>query len=259
MFRVGLYARVYTHDQKTLPLQIRNMREYAAKRGWVWRASRRRAGKREWRRAKSGGRITSTSVAGRPMYSAPWNRKPEKHFTLPTPRPFRCATGPGHGNHHHQLFRRRQHTSDLGQPEHPQGQNALRLFRKGSGGNNSGTDSRCITRQNTGVGSTRPRLRLARRRITTLVMLQQESAAWNSKANRNGTQINWQLTRKKARVKFGYQRSGGNRFTRSKTWRISCSCFPCSQTAPLSTRQDFRATSTVLSNGRGGCEDIARA
>jgi putative DNA-invertase from lambdoid prophage Rac len=34
MFRVGLYARVSTHDQKTLPLQIRAMREYAAKRDW---------------------------------------------------------------------------------------------------------------------------------------------------------------------------------------------------------------------------------
>jgi DNA invertase Pin-like site-specific DNA recombinase len=34
MFRVGLYARVSTHDQKTLPLQIRTMREYTAKRGW---------------------------------------------------------------------------------------------------------------------------------------------------------------------------------------------------------------------------------
>jgi DNA invertase Pin-like site-specific DNA recombinase len=35
MFRVGLYARVSTHDQKTLPLQLRAMREYAAKRGWT--------------------------------------------------------------------------------------------------------------------------------------------------------------------------------------------------------------------------------
>jgi predicted site-specific integrase-resolvase len=34
MFRVGLYARVSTHDQQTLPLQIRAMREYSAKRGW---------------------------------------------------------------------------------------------------------------------------------------------------------------------------------------------------------------------------------
>jgi len=33
-FRVGLYARVSTNDQQTLPLQIRTMREYAAKRGW---------------------------------------------------------------------------------------------------------------------------------------------------------------------------------------------------------------------------------
>jgi predicted site-specific integrase-resolvase len=34
MFRVGLYARVSTHDQQTLALQMRAMREYAAKRGW---------------------------------------------------------------------------------------------------------------------------------------------------------------------------------------------------------------------------------
>jgi DNA invertase Pin-like site-specific DNA recombinase len=33
--RVALYARVSTHDQQTLPLQIRSMREYAAKRGWI--------------------------------------------------------------------------------------------------------------------------------------------------------------------------------------------------------------------------------
>src|SRR5260370_38340204 len=35
MFRVGLYARVSTHDQQQLPLQMRAMREYAAKRGWT--------------------------------------------------------------------------------------------------------------------------------------------------------------------------------------------------------------------------------
>ncbi len=34
MFRAGLYARVSTQDQKTLPPQIRAIREYAAKRGW---------------------------------------------------------------------------------------------------------------------------------------------------------------------------------------------------------------------------------
>jgi putative DNA-invertase from lambdoid prophage Rac len=33
--RVGLYARVSTHDQQTLPLQIHAMREYAARRGWT--------------------------------------------------------------------------------------------------------------------------------------------------------------------------------------------------------------------------------
>jgi len=33
--RVGLYARVSTLDQQTLPLQIRAMREYAFKRGWA--------------------------------------------------------------------------------------------------------------------------------------------------------------------------------------------------------------------------------
>ncbi len=35
MFRVGLYARVSTQDQQTIPLQIRAMREYAARRGWT--------------------------------------------------------------------------------------------------------------------------------------------------------------------------------------------------------------------------------
>ena len=34
-FGLRLYARVSTHDQQTLPLQIRVMREYAAKRGWT--------------------------------------------------------------------------------------------------------------------------------------------------------------------------------------------------------------------------------
>lgn len=33
--RVGWYARVSTYDQKTLPLQIRAMREYAGKRNWT--------------------------------------------------------------------------------------------------------------------------------------------------------------------------------------------------------------------------------
>lgn len=32
--RAGLYARVSTHDQQTIPLQTRAMRQYAARRGW---------------------------------------------------------------------------------------------------------------------------------------------------------------------------------------------------------------------------------
>src|ERR1700687_6160990 len=35
MFRAGLYARVSTNDQQTIPLQIRALREYAVRRGWT--------------------------------------------------------------------------------------------------------------------------------------------------------------------------------------------------------------------------------
>ena len=34
-FRVGLYARVSTQDQQTIPLQTRALREYALRRGWT--------------------------------------------------------------------------------------------------------------------------------------------------------------------------------------------------------------------------------
>ena len=34
MFRAALYSRVSTNDQHTLSMQSRNMREYAARRGW---------------------------------------------------------------------------------------------------------------------------------------------------------------------------------------------------------------------------------
>ena len=34
-FASGLYARVSTHDQKTLPMQLETMRDYAAKRNWT--------------------------------------------------------------------------------------------------------------------------------------------------------------------------------------------------------------------------------
>jgi DNA invertase Pin-like site-specific DNA recombinase len=35
MFRAGIYARVSTIDQQTIPLQIRTLREYAVRRGWT--------------------------------------------------------------------------------------------------------------------------------------------------------------------------------------------------------------------------------
>jgi putative DNA-invertase from lambdoid prophage Rac len=35
MFRAGLYARVSTNDQQTIPVQIRALREYAVRRGWA--------------------------------------------------------------------------------------------------------------------------------------------------------------------------------------------------------------------------------
>lgn len=35
VLRAGLYARVSTHDQQTIPLPTRAMREYATRRGWT--------------------------------------------------------------------------------------------------------------------------------------------------------------------------------------------------------------------------------
>ena len=35
MFRAGLYTRVSTNDQQTIPFQIRALREYAVRRGWM--------------------------------------------------------------------------------------------------------------------------------------------------------------------------------------------------------------------------------
>src|SRR5947199_2967497 len=44
VFRAGLYARVSTNDQQTLPMQSRAMREYAARRGWTITAQVREVG-----------------------------------------------------------------------------------------------------------------------------------------------------------------------------------------------------------------------
>ncbi len=35
MFRAGLYARVSSDDQQTIPLQIHALREYVSRRGWT--------------------------------------------------------------------------------------------------------------------------------------------------------------------------------------------------------------------------------
>lgn len=32
--RVGIYARVSTHDQQTLPMQLKQMKEYIERRKW---------------------------------------------------------------------------------------------------------------------------------------------------------------------------------------------------------------------------------
>src|SRR6266576_1314580 len=44
MFRAGLYARVSTNDQQTLPMQSRALREYAARRGWTITVQAREVG-----------------------------------------------------------------------------------------------------------------------------------------------------------------------------------------------------------------------
>src|SRR5213082_2655406 len=44
VLRAGLYARVSTQDQQTIPLQNRAMREYATHRGWTIRLQVREIG-----------------------------------------------------------------------------------------------------------------------------------------------------------------------------------------------------------------------
>jgi hypothetical protein len=55
---------------------------------------------------------------------------------------------------------------------------------------------------------------LGQRRISTQNDLRRETKTWNSKMNRNRVTINWQFTRRKARMKFGYMR---NNFTLPET------------------------------------------
>ena len=55
---------------------------------------------------------------------------------------------------------------------------------------------------------------LGHRRISSLPLLRRESRAWNRRVNHDQVKINWQFTRKKARIKFKYKK---NSFTRSET------------------------------------------
>jgi len=55
---------------------------------------------------------------------------------------------------------------------------------------------------------------LGTRRLSSLAELRDETRAWNTRANRARTRIQWRFTRKDARIKFGYQK---NLSTRSKT------------------------------------------
>lgn len=69
MFRAGLYARVSTNDQQTLPMQSRAMREYAAQRGWtiamqvreVGSGATKREAREKLRKLPGAGRSTSFS------------------------------------------------------------------------------------------------------------------------------------------------------------------------------------------------------
>ena len=68
MFRVGLYARVSTHDQQTLPLQMRAMREYAAKRGWTIAVQIKEVGSGAATNANSARNCSLLPVAARSMW-----------------------------------------------------------------------------------------------------------------------------------------------------------------------------------------------
>lgn len=57
--RVALYARISTHDQQTLPLQIGTMREYADRRGWQIVAEIKEVGSGALQRPKREGLLTA--------------------------------------------------------------------------------------------------------------------------------------------------------------------------------------------------------
>jgi putative DNA-invertase from lambdoid prophage Rac len=56
---VAIYARVSTHDQQTLPLQIKAMRDYAVRRGWTIVAEVREIGSGAVQRPKREGLLAA--------------------------------------------------------------------------------------------------------------------------------------------------------------------------------------------------------
>jgi predicted site-specific integrase-resolvase len=70
--RAGLYARVSTHDQQTLPLQLAAMRDYVSKRGWkavlevqdIGSGASLRPKREELRKAAGGESLIGSSCGG---------------------------------------------------------------------------------------------------------------------------------------------------------------------------------------------------
>src|SRR6058998_692389 len=72
--RAGLYARVSTQDQQTIPLQTRAMREYATRRGWRIALQVKEIGSSAVQRetgATAGGRATSGDRLGVSVEAGP--------------------------------------------------------------------------------------------------------------------------------------------------------------------------------------------
>jgi len=152
--------------------------------------------------------------------------KAGRHFTLATPNPLRATTCSGSGNHHPPAILAPTTISyDHGQPEYPPSEKRSQIIL----GRRKGTLlwSRLTVHYTPKHGSW---LNQARNRDQSLppgsASTDDESRVSRccSRNPRHGTPgqtgtrvtINWQFTRKKARIKFGYKRSKRNRFTRSK-------------------------------------------
>jgi hypothetical protein len=116
MFRAGLYARVSTSDQQTLPLQIRALREYAARRGWTIALQVKEVGsgasQRQLRERLAGGGAPPRNrrgagvafgplgpVRGGPVGHSPGTGAPRRRFRFPERSPGPDDTSrAGHGS-----------------------------------------------------------------------------------------------------------------------------------------------------------------